>query len=81
MYTHTRMYYTHTKTVLTMYCIQCNLDYSDPCKITNHLNQLSPPPQEEVGHHTHKRYSHMTLVCTLRSYMFRRMQFARLSGR
>ena len=35
---------------------------------------------EEVGHDAHKRYGHMTLVCTSCSYAFRRMQFARLAG-
>ena len=35
---------------------------------------------EEVGHDVHLRCSHMTLVCTLCSYTFRRMQFARVAG-
>ena len=34
---------------------------------------------EEVRHDAHLRYSHMTLICTLRSYAFRRKQFARVA--
>ena len=35
---------------------------------------------EEVGHDAHLHCSHMTLVCTLCSYSFRRMQFVGVAG-
>ena len=56
----------HTTIPSTFVCVEVLL-YSNTTVATE-------PVLEEVGHDTHKRYSHMTLVCTSRSYALRRMQ-------